>query len=68
MCLFVLEDSPDRNKGDILDFMFLIPAPITLEKLYGILSSVSHELLCSLHSSRSLCKFLVIKMLHESSI
>ncbi|RMC00105.1 hypothetical protein DUI87_23515 [Hirundo rustica rustica] len=43
-------------------------APITLEKLYGILSSESHELQFSLASSRSLHKFFVVKTLQESSI
>lgn len=45
MCLFVLEDSPVRNNGDILAFMcFFISASITLEKLDVILSSESREL------------------------
>lgn len=69
MFLFVLEGSPVRNNSDILAFIcFFIPAPINLAKLYGILSSESYELRCSLGSSRSLHKFLVVKTLQESSM
>lgn len=67
MFLFVLEGSPVRNNCDILAFIcFFIP--INLAKLYGILSSESYELRCSLGSSRSLHKFLVVKTLQESSM